>query len=183
MNLLAHPNVRVLARFARGTFAFLPPDHWAGGAAKAGTANWQVMVLEIANAAGRGAYQRGGRAEVEIAGRAMGARPFHQGCEDTGSSGRRMRWEDPTDSFVEAKTYEGYALTAPATPTLPAGVVTQDPTLRFPPGRRVFTDGSLITDVGVGAAYYSERTDRMAYVRVPEGEDINNAELTGLLQA
>eukprot|EP00959_Pyramimonas_sp_CCMP1952_P423176 8864393-Pyramimonas_sp.AAC.1 len=42
MNLLAHPDVHVLARFARGTFAFLPaPDHWAGGTQKAGTANWQ----------------------------------------------------------------------------------------------------------------------------------------------
>eukprot|EP00959_Pyramimonas_sp_CCMP1952_P327558 6857294-Pyramimonas_sp.AAC.1 len=58
MNLLAHPNVLVLVRFARGTFAFLPPDHWAGGTQKAGTANWQVMILDIANAAGRGAYHR-----------------------------------------------------------------------------------------------------------------------------
>eukprot|EP00959_Pyramimonas_sp_CCMP1952_P354630 7428634-Pyramimonas_sp.AAC.1 len=111
------------------------------------------MVLEIANAAGRDAYQRGGEAEVELAGRAIGARPIQQGCEDAVGGGRGMRWEDPTDSFVKAKAYKGYALTAPATPTLPAGVVTQDPTLRFPspPGRRVFTDGSLITDVGVGA--------------------------------
>eukprot|EP00959_Pyramimonas_sp_CCMP1952_P083457 1744578-Pyramimonas_sp.AAC.1 len=122
MNLLAHPNVRVLARFARGTFAFLPPDHWAGGTARAGTANWQVMVLEVANAAGRGAYHQGDRAAVEMAGRAIGARPIQLGCEDTGGSGRRMRWEDPTDSFVEAKAYEGYTLTAPATPTLPVGV-------------------------------------------------------------
>eukprot|EP00959_Pyramimonas_sp_CCMP1952_P440511 9222945-Pyramimonas_sp.AAC.1 len=106
------------------------------------------MVLEIANAAGRGAYQRGGRAEVELAGRAIGARPIQQGCEDTMGSGRGMRWTDPTDSFVKAKAYTGFALTAPAIPTLPAGVVTHNPTLRFPPGRRVFTDGSLITDVG-----------------------------------
>ena len=100
-------------------------------------------------------------------------------------NGRGMRWADPTDSFVKAKAYTGLALIAPAIPTLPAGVVTHDPTLRFPPGRRVFTDGSLITDVGVGAAYYSERTDRMRYVssRVPEREDINSAELMGLLQA
>ena len=40
MNLLAHPNVRVLVRFARGTFAFLPPDHWAGGISD------QVQILQ-----------------------------------------------------------------------------------------------------------------------------------------
>eukprot|EP00976_Prorocentrum_cordatum_P101758 1192774-Prorocentrum_minimum.AAC.7 len=93
------------------------------------------MVLEVANAAGRGAYHRGDSAAVEIAGRAIGARPIQQGCEDTGSSGRRMRWEDPTDSFVAAKAYEGCALTAPVAPTLPAEVVAQNPTLRFPPGQ------------------------------------------------
>ena len=91
---------------------------------------------------------------------------------------------DQSDSFVAAEAYGGHTLSAPATPTLPAEVLTHDPALRFPPGRRVFTDGSLIANVGVGASYYSERTDNIAYVnKVPEGEDINNAELTGLLQA
>eukprot|EP00976_Prorocentrum_cordatum_P084954 1185864-Prorocentrum_minimum.AAC.2 len=117
-----------------------------------------------------------------MAGRAIDARPIQQGCEDTGDGCRRMRWADPTDSFVAARTYEGCTLTARAAPTLPTGVLAPNPTLRFPPGRRVFTDGSLITDVGVGAAYYSKRTDSMTYGRVPEGEDINNAELIGLLQ-
>eukprot|EP00959_Pyramimonas_sp_CCMP1952_P332492 6962299-Pyramimonas_sp.AAC.1 len=133
------------------------------------------MVLEIANAAGRGAHHRGGSVVVEMAGRAIGARPIPQAFEDTGRGSKRLRWADPT--------YEGHTLTAPAAPTLPAEVLAQNPALRFPPGRRVFTDGSLITNVGVGAAYYSERTDNMTYVRVPEGEDINNAELMGLLQA
>eukprot|EP00959_Pyramimonas_sp_CCMP1952_P263395 5508120-Pyramimonas_sp.AAC.1 len=64
------------------------------------------MILEIANAAGRGAYHRGDRAAVEMAGRAIGARPIQQGCEDTGGSGRRMRWADPADSFVAARAYE-----------------------------------------------------------------------------
>ena len=90
---------------------------------------------------------------------------------------------DQSDPFVEAQAYDGRTLTAPAAPTLPTEVMTRSPALRFPPGRRVFTDGSLIANVGVGAAYYSERTGSVAYVKVPEGEDINNAELTGLLQA
>eukprot|EP00959_Pyramimonas_sp_CCMP1952_P051606 1078530-Pyramimonas_sp.AAC.1 len=141
------------------------------------------MVLEIANAAGRGAHHRGSSVVVEMAGRAIGARPIPQAFEDTGRGNKRLRWADPSDPFVAARAYEGHTLTAPAAPTLPAEVLTQNPALRFPPGRRIFTDGSLITNVGVGAAYYSERTDSMAYVRVPEGEDINNAELTGLLQA
>ena len=29
MNLLSHRNVRVVARFQRSSFAFLPPGHWA----------------------------------------------------------------------------------------------------------------------------------------------------------
>eukprot|EP00959_Pyramimonas_sp_CCMP1952_P341093 7145311-Pyramimonas_sp.AAC.1 len=100
MNLLAHPNVRVLVRFARGTFAFLPPDHWAGGTQKAGTANWQVMILEIANVAGRGAYRRASNAMIEVAGRSIGARPTPQAFGDEGGSGRRQRWVDQSDPFV-----------------------------------------------------------------------------------
>ena len=103
MNLLAHPNVRVLVRFARGTFAFLPPDHWAGGTQKAGTAKWQVMVLEIANAAGRGAYHRESGAVIEMAGRAIGARPTPQAFKDTGGGNRRQRWVDQSDPFVTAQ--------------------------------------------------------------------------------
>ena len=67
-----------------------------------------------------------------MAGRAIGARPIQQGCEDTGGSGRRMRWADPADSFVAARAYEGCTLTAPATPTLLAGVIAPNPTMRFP---------------------------------------------------
>eukprot|EP00976_Prorocentrum_cordatum_P113003 1195629-Prorocentrum_minimum.AAC.7 len=58
--------------------------------------------------------------------------------------------------------------------------------LRFPPGESIFTDGSLIAEVGVGAAYYSasELTDQPTYVTtVHAGEDIiNDGEPTGLLQ-
>eukprot|EP00976_Prorocentrum_cordatum_P055349 1117286-Prorocentrum_minimum.AAC.1 len=99
MNLLAHPNVLVLVRFARGTFAFLPPDHWAGGTQKAGTANWQVMILDIANAAGRGAYHRESSVVVEMAGRAIGTRPIPQAFKDTGGGTRRQRWVDQSDPF------------------------------------------------------------------------------------
>eukprot|EP00976_Prorocentrum_cordatum_P014490 289268-Prorocentrum_minimum.AAC.1 len=75
-----------------------------------------------------------------MAGRAIGARPIPQAFEDTGGGNRRQRWVDQSDLFVAAKAYGGDTLTAPATPTLPAEILTQNPALRFPPGRRVFTD-------------------------------------------
>eukprot|EP00959_Pyramimonas_sp_CCMP1952_P391051 8194864-Pyramimonas_sp.AAC.1 len=40
MNLLRHRNVKVIARYARDTFSFSPPDHWAGGS-QSGRAKWQ----------------------------------------------------------------------------------------------------------------------------------------------
>eukprot|EP00959_Pyramimonas_sp_CCMP1952_P285403 5967582-Pyramimonas_sp.AAC.1 len=120
VNLLAHPNVRVLARFARGTFAFLPPDRWSGGAQQAGTANWQVLVLEIANSAGRVVYTRGGSALVEAAGRLMGAKRINQGCENTGTrKGTSLRWADPSDLFVRTRQYDGSTLAAPTVRSLP----------------------------------------------------------------
>eukprot|EP00959_Pyramimonas_sp_CCMP1952_P174761 3652473-Pyramimonas_sp.AAC.1 len=63
-----------------------------------------------------------------MAGRAIGARPTPQAFKDTGGGNRRQR------------RYDGRTLTAPAAPTLPVEVVTHNPALRFPPGRRVFTD-------------------------------------------
>ena len=62
MNLLSHHNVHVVARFQRSTFAFLTPDHWSSsweGGPKSGTANWQVMVIEISNEKGRDRYKVG----------------------------------------------------------------------------------------------------------------------------
>eukprot|EP00959_Pyramimonas_sp_CCMP1952_P051008 1065515-Pyramimonas_sp.AAC.1 len=93
-----------------------------------------------------------------MAGRSIGARPTPQAFGDEGGSNRKQRWVDQSDPFVEVQAYDGRTLTTPAAPTLPTEVVTRSPALRFPPGRRVFTDGSLIANVGVGAAYYSERT-------------------------
>ena len=52
MNLLKHKNVRVMARFKRHTFSFDPPDHWSAEE-QIGKAKWCVLVLEIANEAGR----------------------------------------------------------------------------------------------------------------------------------
>eukprot|EP00959_Pyramimonas_sp_CCMP1952_P407826 8546977-Pyramimonas_sp.AAC.1 len=61
------------------------------------------MVLEIANAVGRGAYHRESGAMIEMAGRAIGARPIPQAFEDTGGSNRKQRWVDQSDTFVEAQ--------------------------------------------------------------------------------
>ena len=96
MNLLAHPNVRVLVRFARGKFAFLPPDHWAGGTQKAGTANWQVMILEIANVAGRGVYRRASGAMIEMAGQLARGRPHRPLRTREEAIGNRGGWTNLT---------------------------------------------------------------------------------------
>eukprot|EP00959_Pyramimonas_sp_CCMP1952_P214295 4483980-Pyramimonas_sp.AAC.1 len=62
------------------------------------------MILEIANAAGRGAYHRESSVVVETAGRAIGTRPIPQAFdEDTGGGNRRQRWVDQSDPFVAAK--------------------------------------------------------------------------------
>eukprot|EP00976_Prorocentrum_cordatum_P032133 653182-Prorocentrum_minimum.AAC.1 len=78
------------------------------------------MILEIANAAGRGAYHRESNVVVKMAGRAIGARPIPHAFEDTGGGNRKLRWADPSDPFIAARAYEGCTLAAPAAPTLPA---------------------------------------------------------------
>eukprot|EP00959_Pyramimonas_sp_CCMP1952_P433360 9075047-Pyramimonas_sp.AAC.1 len=61
------------------------------------------MILEIANAAGRGTYHRESSVVIETAGRAIGTRPIPQAFEDTGGGNRRQRWVDQSDPFVAAK--------------------------------------------------------------------------------
>jgi hypothetical protein len=74
MNLLRHPNVRVACQLSRGTFSFLPPDHWSN-TRRAGTAKWQVLVIEIANDAVKEKYHTGSDQDLEDAGRSFGAKP------------------------------------------------------------------------------------------------------------
>ena len=74
MNLLRHPNVRVTCQFIRGTFSFLPPDHWSN-THRAVTSKWQVLVIEIANDAGKERYHTGSDQDLEDAERSFGAKP------------------------------------------------------------------------------------------------------------
>ena len=68
MELLTHHNVRLIAKFTRGSFSFMAPDHWATGDGDEegrNTANWQVMLIEVSNAAGRRPPQEGGHKHVD----------------------------------------------------------------------------------------------------------------------
>ena len=87
MNVLSHHNVIVVARFQRSTFAFLPPDHWSSsweGGPKSGTANWQVMVIEISNKEGRDRYTvLGHENRIAAAGKSFGAKPVNTNSINT----------------------------------------------------------------------------------------------------
>ena len=56
-------------------------------------------------------------------------------------------------------------------------------TLRFPQGKRIFTDGSLMAEGGEGAAYFDEADGKTHYVRTQGEGNINRAELLGILKA
>ena len=88
MNLLKHKNVRVIMRFARDSFVFLPPDHWKDSG-EGGKAKWQVLVIEIANEAGLAKYKVGDERDIARAGEALGARliPEDRHCGGGGGSG------------------------------------------------------------------------------------------------
>ena len=184
MNLLSHDNVQVVARFQRNTFAFLPPDHWAASGdkgPKAGTARWQVMVIEISNRQGREKYKKGDTALIARAGRSFGAKPESNNSINTNKRHRR-RFPSPNKQFQDAPRLSPYidsgAHPGP-TPCLNAHITLA--TRRFPAGRRVFTDGSLIDRQGVGAAYYDEHTAQTTYIYVDQ-KDILRAELTAILR-
>ena len=180
MNLLSHRNVTVVARFARDTFSFLPPDHWTSSR-KAGTASWQVLVIEVSNQLGRDLYRNQPGSHMREAARAIGATLVDTRCIDTAKSARRAR--PPSDSFLRARVFHPQS-TAPhpdesPTPCFPL----LEPSHRFfPPGRRVFTDGSLMEEGGVGAAYYAEDTDSTTLVPVGGEATILRAELTAILK-
>jgi hypothetical protein len=63
MELLTHHNVSIIAKFNRGSFSFMAPDHWAtgdGDTCGRDTATWQVMLIEVSNEAGRRPSEEGG---------------------------------------------------------------------------------------------------------------------------
>ena len=67
MELLTHHNVSLIAKFNRGTFSFMAPDHWAAGDGDTegrNTANWQVMLIEVSNEAGRRPPEEGGHKRI-----------------------------------------------------------------------------------------------------------------------
>jgi ribonuclease HI len=208
MNLLSHRNVRVVARFQRSTFAFLPPDHWASswdGGPRAGKANWQVMVIEIANQSGRDMYKKGPDGLIAESGRSFGAKPVSNHCANTRKH-HNNKFQTPNEQFQKAPTYSqtsGHSRyrqpdlrTQPSQTSTakkqesPLQQATSNPGLdtqisntsrRFPAGQRVFTDGSLIDRKGVGASYYEENTRETVYIQVDQ-KDILRAELTAILK-
>ena len=181
MNLLSHRNVRVVSRFARDTFSFLPPDHWTSSK-QAGTASWQVLVIEVSNPLGRQLYKRGDSGHMRAASEAIGAKLVDTHCIDTTKTKKRSRL--PSDAFLRARKYTPTTavVNRPPAPPLDLTLLTDSHRL-FPPGQRIFTDGSLMADGGVGAAYYDEASGRTELLAVPGEATILRAELAAILQA
>jgi hypothetical protein len=104
MNLLSHHNVNVVARFQLSTFAFLPPDHWAssgGDGPRAGTANWQVMVIEE----GRDRYKMGHESLlIAEAGRSFGAKPVSNHSINTRTHPRH-KFSAPSKQFLSTPKF------------------------------------------------------------------------------
>ena len=89
MNLLGHPNVRLVIEYQRDTFAFIPPDGIGRRGGRA--ARWPVMVLEVTNEEGRKQYRREGYKErIAAAGERCGAR------RATGAGAAFRDWEAGT---------------------------------------------------------------------------------------
>jgi hypothetical protein len=184
MNLLSHHNINMVARFQRSTFAFLPPDHWAsswGGGPRAGTANWQVMVIEISNKKGRDKYKVGHEDLIAEAGRSFGAKLVSNQSINT----RKHHWNKfsaPSKQFLNTpKFYRTTGMYTHPPPDTNLTQYTSDTARRFPAGGRIFNDGSLIDRKGVGASYYDEHTQQTTYIRVDQ-KDILRAELTATLR-
>ncbi len=181
MNLLKHPNVRVACQFARGTFSFLPPDHWSN-TRRAGTAKRQVLVIEIANDAGREVYHTGSDRDLEDAGRTFGAKPVNI-VRPASEDASRGIFSPPDALFCKAKAHVPTER-AVCTHDFPPDKIElpEHACYRFPKGERVFTDGSLNDSGGIGAAYYDESTDSTTKITVGMGEGILRAELTAILK-
>ena len=185
MNLLSHHNVNVLvARFQRSTFAFLPPDHWSSsweGSPKPGTANWQVIVIEISNKKGRDRYKVGHENLIAAAGRSFGAKPVNTKSINTRKH-HHSKFSAPNKQFLSTPTFRHRPpVHTHLTPDTDLTAHTSNTTRRFPAGLRTFTDGSLIDREGVGASYYDEQTKQTTYIQVDQ-KDILQAELTAILR-
>ena len=122
MNLLKHQNVRVISRFARDTFTFIPPDSWSG-ARKAGKAKWQVMILEIANTPGRTRYLTGRPADITVSGCTFGATPIITPCIDTEGT---CISDKHSEEFTDAPTYTSPTFN-PTNPTSATPIGPQNP--------------------------------------------------------
>ena len=182
MNLLRHRNVKVVARYARDTFSFSPPDHWAGKA-QSGRAKWQVMVVQIANDAGREKYRVGDPTELlREAGLAMGAKPIETECIDTGGeyTANGMSREFKNAPYTLRSALRGGNVQEAGRAPVPEQ---EGLALRFPSGSRIFTDGSMDQDDNVGAAVYDELTDEVELTGVPGAPTVLRAELVAILIA
>jgi len=144
-----------------------------------------VLVIEISNEAGRRQYHRGPTSLMGDAGATFGAKPIHTTCVDTG---RRTsdKYAFPSKPFCHATDYLHVRTDTEVTMGdghTPLGEIRAPTPRRFPTGRRVFTDGSLIDHTDVGAAYYREDTDTTVHISVDQEPNILRAELTAILQA
>ena len=185
MNLLGHPNVRLVVEFRRDTFAFIPPSGLGtlGGAA----AKWPVMVLEVLNEAGRRMYRREGYAgRVAKSGAEFGAlRASTRGHDHFQQWPVEVmaRWQ-AVASYQEAKLGPARGIERPAPPGVGPLIRSwsQMDKAHVHEGVQMYTDGSKMGG-RVGAGLYCAHTGRGWTMKVAGPQTVNRAELTAILYA
>jgi len=197
MGLLGHPNVHILAKYARNSFSFLPPDHFKAQRRGRGTAKWPVLVFVVANEAGLRQYWRGTEegirhVSVEIGANLLsvatpGTRRFgpEQGVRFRPFARRPRRYPARVDGSNECAVDGQAALEVADAVRKWQGWERE----LLVPEDAVYTDGSK-TGEGVGAGFMdgawgegADGPDRMAEgrVRVPRGGGVLESELTAIL--
>ena len=195
MELLTHHNVRLVAKFTRGSFSFMSPTHWQTGDQDTegkNTSNWQVLIIEVSNPQGRATPQEGGHknhnAEANIitaAVRTGAVQSTHTDPSFTRSSTPyRIK---PPDGYLKARQGGGLSGQPPPHPSEALDNLTLtdlrgDESVVHAGGKIIYTDGSEIQEQ-VGAGYVVPATGETVQMKVSGPQTVNRAEMTAILAA
>ena len=193
MELLTHHNVSLIAKFNRGTFSFMAPDHWATGDGDTGgrnTANWQVMLIEVSNEAGRKTPEQGGHKKagaeqlVLDAAQALGAvQSRHRDPAFTNADVPYII--KPPEGFLAAKKAGGgrdrlKLSSEDRIVPLEAEPLRAEDSITHGKGVLIFTDGSDMSG-DVGAGYVIPQDHVEVAMKVLGPQTVNRAEMTAQL--